>query len=501
MKIQTSTNEPYEVIANALYVKGVGGYDGSNAGGSGIKDLATVISGKLDSTAISEWAKASTKPSYTFSEIGSKPTTIAGYGITDAKIQNGVITLGSNTFAPVAVVWLTASEYDALTTKDEKTLYVVSEMPTTFGGLQIAPGNLAYENGEFVIKDDWNHDSFDSVYGKNNGSTYFSFIEMGKLFEKSNFSGSDGSITNELNPFDGWRLPSKSEFESFIGSSRAGSTVNNVQNVRYALIQLTGVSHAGSSIPSGLLLFPDGKTMTGKTLANVNGVKPFANSPEYTAGFTNAELSAYIEQGCVFLPGSQYRDGSGWSYTSPSTTGTYWFSTDDGTQYFGYQLYFYANEDDGGKLMTNWSGYKDSCYCPVRLIKEATSSIKYYIGSSQVSNETDYVPLSGGTMTGQLQVPSLRINGLMTDYIELSSLSGTLYVGAGALARPVLDTENYTSYVYSKSQVYQKSETYTKAEVDSLVNVIDEVTAAALVDLDERLTDGLDGIETLLAQI
>ncbi len=30
------------------------------------------------------WAKASTKPSYTFSEIGSKPTTISGYGITDA---------------------------------------------------------------------------------------------------------------------------------------------------------------------------------------------------------------------------------------------------------------------------------------------------------------------------------------------------------------------------------------------------------------------------------
>lgn len=33
---------------------------------------------------ISSWAKASSKPSYTFSEIGSKPTTISGYGITDA---------------------------------------------------------------------------------------------------------------------------------------------------------------------------------------------------------------------------------------------------------------------------------------------------------------------------------------------------------------------------------------------------------------------------------
>ena len=54
------------------------------------------ISGKLPS-----WSKASTKPSYAFSEIGSKPTTLSGYGITDAKIANGVITLGSNTITPL----------------------------------------------------------------------------------------------------------------------------------------------------------------------------------------------------------------------------------------------------------------------------------------------------------------------------------------------------------------------------------------------------------------
>lgn len=34
--------------------------------------------------AIPSWARAASKPSYNFSEIGSKPTTLAGYGITDA---------------------------------------------------------------------------------------------------------------------------------------------------------------------------------------------------------------------------------------------------------------------------------------------------------------------------------------------------------------------------------------------------------------------------------
>lgn len=50
---------------------------------------------------VPSWAKASSKPSYTFSEIGSKPSTISGYGITDAKIETGTITLGSNTITPL----------------------------------------------------------------------------------------------------------------------------------------------------------------------------------------------------------------------------------------------------------------------------------------------------------------------------------------------------------------------------------------------------------------
>lgn len=38
----------------------------------------------LPASDVYAWAKASTKPSYTFSEIGSNPTTLSGYGITDA---------------------------------------------------------------------------------------------------------------------------------------------------------------------------------------------------------------------------------------------------------------------------------------------------------------------------------------------------------------------------------------------------------------------------------
>lgn len=59
------------------------------------------LSSYLKTTDISAWAKESTKPTYSWREITSKPTTLAGYGITDAKIANGVITLGSNTITPL----------------------------------------------------------------------------------------------------------------------------------------------------------------------------------------------------------------------------------------------------------------------------------------------------------------------------------------------------------------------------------------------------------------
>ena len=67
---------------------------------SDLTNGAGYITTETDPT-VPSWAKASSKPSYNFSEIGSTPTTISGYGITDAKIASGVITLGSNTITPL----------------------------------------------------------------------------------------------------------------------------------------------------------------------------------------------------------------------------------------------------------------------------------------------------------------------------------------------------------------------------------------------------------------
>jgi len=64
--------------------------------------MTSAISGKA--TAVS--ATAGTYRSVTVNSqglvtSGTNPTTLSGYGITDAKIANGIITLGSNTITPL----------------------------------------------------------------------------------------------------------------------------------------------------------------------------------------------------------------------------------------------------------------------------------------------------------------------------------------------------------------------------------------------------------------
>lgn len=71
----------------------------------------------------------SSKPTYTWSEINEKPTTLSGYGITDAYIKNGTIVLGSNNITP-----LTSSNYTG--TLDGR--YVKKSGDTMTGSLSIS---------------------------------------------------------------------------------------------------------------------------------------------------------------------------------------------------------------------------------------------------------------------------------------------------------------------------------------------------------------------------
>ena len=78
--------------------------------------------------------------SVAFSDLTSHPSTLSGYGITDAKIQNGTITLGSNTITPLTSFTETDPTVPAWAKEPTKPSYSFSELtshPTTLSGYGI----------------------------------------------------------------------------------------------------------------------------------------------------------------------------------------------------------------------------------------------------------------------------------------------------------------------------------------------------------------------------
>lgn len=85
---------------------------------------------------IYSWALASAKPSYTFSEIGSKPTTIAGYGITDA-IQKGEYYMPTNSFGSTLKGMQINSLNDGFYAMDKRTTVTLTGFTSNTGSSEL----------------------------------------------------------------------------------------------------------------------------------------------------------------------------------------------------------------------------------------------------------------------------------------------------------------------------------------------------------------------------
>ena len=278
--------------------------------------------------------------------------------------------------APIAIHETTVVE--AYAVKDELRSETVSETCIAiktykFAGMELTPGPLYYGSNGYEIKDGWNHDSYNSIYGKTVGSTYFNFIELGRLFESSVFTTSDGDIEKLLDPLDGWRVPTNAEWASIIGTTRSGSTVNGASNKHYAMIQLSGVTHAGSSTPLGLLVFPDGETITGVALSYMD------NSTSNT-GITEEQLDDYLKQGCIFLPGSGFYEDS-WG------NGLYYWSSTE-------------NSSSTGNVSSGDNKDKKTCYLPVYLVKDATDEATRLLRTWTYNGNEVQVPYSINAIDG-----------------------------------------------------------------------------------------------------
>ena len=205
----------------------------SSGGGGGSSTLADLLDVAISSptngqvlmynASTNKWYNGTVQQgSSDWNSISNKPTTIAGYGITDAKITNGTITLGSNSITP-----LTSSAISDMATKTwvgqqgYLTSSAISDMATkTWVGQQ---GFITSVSGTFWGKS-WSNGGTVSgnLYAGSNGGAIEGFHSI-ELNSEGSLSGYGGFIDFHYNG-------SSADFTSRIIEDASGRLYLNALN-------------------------------------------------------------------------------------------------------------------------------------------------------------------------------------------------------------------------------------------------------------------------------
>lgn len=276
-------------------VTGSGSFDGSSN-----LSISTTVSGSshthtksqisdfptsMPASDVYAWAKAASKPSYTFSEIGSKPTTLSGYGITDAASSShthGNITndgkIGSNTAADQFVITTTNG---ALTTANASTALsklgisvtatqlnyvsgVTSNIQTqlnnkaplaspVFTGTPTAPTPTAGDNSTKIATTAFVKNAIDNISsgGGEVGYAEYTALDGGQGVTNINLTNSHAYVTFFFD-FDG-------NFSINISAIPAGKKrylyMYTTTNINVAISKPSYLIYMGDEIPASLSLF------------------------------------------------------------------------------------------------------------------------------------------------------------------------------------------------------------------------------------------------------
>ena len=214
--------------------------------------------------------------------------------------------------------------------------------PFTYEGEEyyISQGNMYKTATGYALYDDWTGglDQYGGTLPGTQtwtGNSYFNWVHLAGLFDTSINTGANENIDNDQTPISGCKLPTRLQwdaFADFYSVIRTGSTVNGTAECRFALIQLTGYTNGSISNPVGVLLIPDGLTMTGMSRTFTWNVE----STSGNTGVTVAQVQEYIDRGCVFLPAAGYVNDDGTAFSNGGDRGYYWASTSWGNLYSWY---------------------------------------------------------------------------------------------------------------------------------------------------------------------
>lgn len=202
------------------------------------KQIATISVGETDT-------KLYAPASYAWSEITSKPTTIAGYGITDAKISSGVITLGSNTITPLtAHQSIYALKFQVGST--DKLTYTPNSAAATLNFVAGSNIKLTYSSGSLTIANTYSYSLTSAKVVSALGYTPFDAENFTHANIQSTLGISDWALADSKPSYTWDEITSKPTFSTvatsgsyndlsnkptlatFMGSSAIGSTSSYV---------------------------------------------------------------------------------------------------------------------------------------------------------------------------------------------------------------------------------------------------------------------------------
>ena len=421
-------------VAHALTVKHDGGISSAadkTFDGSG--PVTVSIPTSLPASDVYDWAKQPTKPSYVFSEIGSKPNTLAGYGITDgvnsAKAQGG----------------LSASVQGHALTVGAAEGHVIPSAVQTALWDKIS--------GLFDLDSDGN------VYVKDNRGFYSnSFVSARGSDPEAGSSGGGGIDEDTLwtilgtagtDKIDVSHIPALGSLSGQLTNSQLANSSVTVAGVAVSLGGSVNTAQLASALTSA------GYKLTDTT---------YAMATSSALGLVRTGYGASGKNYAVQL------DSSGRMYVNVP-----WVDTNTTYTLASFGVTATAteiNKLDGLATTAAELGY----------VHGVTGSIQTQLNNkANTSALSAYLPLSGGTMTGRLTardvvIPSgyylygadedgggmlMMYNGhtvlgsigaSTTSATHIRSITGHATIGAGhAASYNILDSGNYTSYTVTKT--------------------------------------------------
>jgi len=218
--------------------------------------------------------------------------------------------------------------------------FVGGNSNSTYGNVTTASGSTACHNVIYPGDNSFTRGNWIDLFAWGTGDN------PTRCLASDNYSSFTDWGTNNINYYNNrigrltptnitWRTLSQAEWD-YLFNSRITSTINNVENARFAKVQVTGIPsvYTGSATSVyGILLFPDVFTWPSSITTMPESIN---NANASFDSYTLAQFKVLQLEGAVFLPFAGYRTSNpnGQTVTDPNKPGgnsvypfNYWSST------------------------------------------------------------------------------------------------------------------------------------------------------------------------------